>query len=140
METAGAAGVFTSALAIPGQPEHVRAARAFTRLVLGIHDRDDDGVAALLVTELISNSLAHSDSGKPGGTIAISVTVTPGGLLVEVTDDGAGGGPVLREPADVEAERGRGLRLVDELSDAWGHFGWEGRMVTWFALKAGQAS
>ena len=46
METAGAAGVFTSALAIPGQREHVRAARAFTNLVLGVHDRDDD-VAAL---------------------------------------------------------------------------------------------
>ena len=122
-------------LAIRGQPEHVHAARAFTDLVLGAHAIDDECVSALLVSELVTNSLSHSDSGKPGGTVTVAVTITPEAVLVEVADEGGDGEPALREPASDFAERGRGLRLVDELADAWGYFGAPGRLVTWFELK-----
>jgi anti-sigma regulatory factor (Ser/Thr protein kinase) len=118
----------------------VRAARAFTSLVLGVHGIDDNGVAALLISELAANSLQHSDSGKPGGTITVTVTVAPGKVVAEVADDGGDGEPALRGPAGEEAERGRGLRLVEELADAWGWFGGQGRLVTWLELKTGTAS
>jgi hypothetical protein len=65
----GAAGLLISALAIPGRPEHVHAARAFVNLILGVHHRDDEGVASLLVSELVTNSLRHGDSGATDGTI-----------------------------------------------------------------------
>jgi anti-sigma regulatory factor (Ser/Thr protein kinase) len=121
-----------SALVIPGRPEHVRAAREFAALVLRTHSRDDDGTVGLLLSEMAANSLQHSDSGKPGGTITVTVTVTPEKVVAEVADDGGDSEPVLRDPPGDEAERGRGLRLVEELSDAWGYFGGKGQLVTWF--------
>lgn len=135
-EAAGAAGMLISALVIPGQPEHVRAAREFAALVLRAHSRDDDGTVGLLLSELAANSSQHSDSGKPGGMITVTVTVTPEKVVAEVADDGGDSEPVLREADDDQAERGRGLRLVEELSDAWGYFGGKGQLVTWFELKA----
>jgi serine/threonine-protein kinase RsbW len=131
-----AAGTLVSALVIPGEPEHARAAREFAALVLRVHAIDDDGTAGLLLSELISNSLAYSDSGKPGGTVTVTVTVTPGHVVAEVADDGGDSVPVLREPPGVESESGRGLRLVDELSSGWGFCRGKGKLVTWFELKA----
>jgi anti-sigma regulatory factor (Ser/Thr protein kinase) len=132
--------MLVSALAIPGSPEHVRAAREFAALVLRVHAIADDGTAGLLISELAANSLQHSDSGKPGGTVTVTVTVSPGKIVAEVADDGGDGEPVLPEPSGDEAECGRGLRLVQELSDAWGYFGGNGRLITWFELRRGQPS
>ena len=132
--------MLVSALVLPGEPEHVRAVREFAALVLRVHAIDDDGTAGLLLSELASNSLAHSDSGKPGGTITVTVSVTPETILAEVADAGGEGVPVLREAQGVEAESGRGLRLVQELSDDWGYSGGKGQLATWFELKTGQPS
>jgi two-component sensor histidine kinase len=101
--------------------------------VLGVHHRDDDGLASLLVSELATNSLKHSESGKPGGTITVTVAVTPGELLVEVTDNGGGGEPAPRKAGD-DREDGRGLQLVADLSDAWGYIAASGRLTTWFRI------
>ena len=133
-QASSTAGMLVSALVIPGQPEHVRAAREFAVLVLRVNAIDDDGIAGLLVSELVTNCLAHGNSGKPGGTITVTMTVMPGVVLVEVAGDDGGGEPVLGEQPDEESERGRGLRLVDELSTAWGYSGGKGLLVTWFEL------
>jgi serine/threonine-protein kinase RsbW len=129
-----------SALAIPGHPAHVRVAREFTALVLGMHSRDDDGTAALLVSELVTNSLRHSASGQPGGTITVIVAVAAGETRIEVTDNGGTGEPVAREPGAGRdaAEDGRGLHLVAELSDAWGYYRREAQLTTWFQLGTPQ--
>jgi serine/threonine-protein kinase RsbW len=132
--------MLVSALAIPGSAQHVRAAREFAALVLRVHAVADDGTVGLLLSELMSNSLAYSDSGKPGGTITVTVTVSPGKIVAEVADAGGDGEPVLRDPPGDDSERGRGLRLVQELSDGWGYFGGKGQLVTWFELKTGQPS
>src|SRR5215469_4350801 len=84
----GENGMLVNTLAIPGHPEHVRAARTFTALVLAAHSRDDDGTAGLLVSELVTNSLLHSDSAKPGGIITVTVAISPGETLIQVTDEG----------------------------------------------------
>jgi anti-sigma regulatory factor (Ser/Thr protein kinase) len=94
----------------------------------------------LLLSELLANSIQHSDSGKPGGIVTVTVTVAPGGVLAEVADAGGDGEPALREPPGDDSERGRGLRLVEELSRSWGWFGGKDQRVTWFELGAGQPS
>jgi anti-sigma regulatory factor (Ser/Thr protein kinase) len=79
--------------------------------------------------------LQHSDSGRPGGTVTVTVAVTAGEVLIEVTDDGGAGHPAPRPAGAGDDEDGRGLRLVQELAAGWGYFGGKGRLSTWFELK-----
>lgn len=66
------------------------------------------------VSELVTNSVRHAD----GATwIRVRLTRQPSSVRVEVTDDGAGGGPTLREPHD---GGGRGLRIVRAIASSWG--------------------
>jgi anti-sigma regulatory factor (Ser/Thr protein kinase) len=132
---AEAGSMLISALAIPARPEHVRAARAFVTLVLQVHQRDDDGIASLLVSELVTNSLLHGGPGAADGTVTVTVAIAPGEVLVEVTGNGGGGEPVQRD-AGADGESGRGLHLVAQLSHAWGYLAASGRLTTWFELKA----
>jgi anti-sigma regulatory factor (Ser/Thr protein kinase) len=135
-----ASGPFISELVIPGHPEHVRAARAFTALALCAHSRDDEGIAGLLVSELVTNALQHSDSGKPGGMVTILVAITPDEIHVAVTDDGGPGEPTLQTAVDNEgAESGRGLCLLERLSATWGHHRRGRHLTTWFELSISQA-
>jgi anti-sigma regulatory factor (Ser/Thr protein kinase) len=134
----GTVGRLVSGLAIPGRPEQVQAARQFTDLVLRAHGRDDDGIASLLVSELVTNSVRHSHSGRPGGTVAILVIITPDEVLIGVTDDGGPDEPVPQAAGedgdDGEAESGRGLRLVVELAARWGHYRHGSQLTIWFTL------
>lgn len=70
-------------------------------------------IAQLLVSELVTNAVLHAQSG-------IEVVVRHGGrrLRVEV-GDASRTPPVLRRH-DEDAMTGRGLSLVDQLSEAWG--------------------
>src|SRR5215469_4989249 len=57
---------------LAGRAERARLARAFVEGVLGPGHPCGD-VAALLVSELFSNSLRHSGSGAPGETVTVAV-------------------------------------------------------------------
>jgi Histidine kinase-like ATPase domain len=74
------------------------------------------GVAALLVSELVTNSVKHSKATN--GVIELLVCLTARVLRVEVSDDGQGFDP----PADAsdDADSGRGLKILRELGDRWG--------------------
>ncbi|TSB18024.1 ATP-binding protein [Streptomyces benahoarensis] len=85
--------------------------------------------ATLIVSELVSNALRYGvrdAHGTAGGRVAGPV-VTPAWLALTRRDDGvmcavSDGGestPVIGAP-DPLAESGRGLRIVEQLSDAWG--------------------
>ncbi len=66
----------------------------------------------LCVSELAANCVLHAAS-------TFSVTVTrAAGIRIEVTDGGPGA-VQLRE-VNVKDVRGRGLRIVEALADAWG--------------------
>jgi anti-sigma regulatory factor (Ser/Thr protein kinase) len=119
-------------ITLAGRAERVRAARGFVGAVLGPRHPCTE-VSVLLVSELFSNSLRHSESGAPGGTVTIAVTAGGGVIRVEVTDRSGSGVPALR-PAGGAAEGGRGLRLVAELAAQWGWRQRDGRTVTWFEL------
>lgn len=123
-------------LTIPGRPERLHATRAFVAQTLA------DGcpcteIAVLLTSELVSNSLQHSNSRRDGGAITVNLIAIPGGIRAEVTDDGGETVPVLRptRPAEPDlSESGRGLQLVDMLSDRWGYSCDEPGTITWFEL------
>ena len=125
-------------LTIPGLPENVRTARKFVARTLGAGHSCTD-IAVLLASELIANSLRHSRSGDCGH-ITIHLIAIPGGIRVEVADQGGASAPALRparsrEPDLAElAENGRGLELVDALAARWDYASDATGTVTWFEL------
>jgi anti-sigma regulatory factor (Ser/Thr protein kinase) len=87
------------------------------------------GDALLLVSELVSNSVEHVGVGP----IVLSARMEPERLRVEVCDPGPGLPADHFELPAPEAPRGRGLALVEGLSDRWGA-GLEGRSCVWFEV------
>jgi hypothetical protein len=116
----------------------VGAARDFGLATLrrwGVADRTDD--IAVVLSELLTNALRHSagPGGRPPGIprsplrteaadaagpapVKIAL-VQPGRFVLVVVTDPGREVPVLREP-DYLAESGRGLHVINALSDTWG--------------------
>lgn len=95
--------------------------------------------ATLLVSELVSNAVIHSDA-LPSSEILLRAALLGGRTLrVEVTDQGKGFTPSQREP--VERRGGYGLYLVDTQATAWGVEQNHGTCV-WFEMpiRASQKS
>lgn len=130
-ESLGAA----DSLTVPGHAGQVPKARAFIARVLAGRQLCDE-TACLLGSELVTNSIRHSDSRLPGGTVTVTVVASAADILVEVTDDAGGGQPVLRDGPDLCAEDGRGLFLVAMLSARWGYHHDGARLTTWFQVPA----
>lgn len=119
---------------IPGTPEHVSSTRAFiARTLAGVPGVDSDA-ATLLTSELVTNAIQHTDSGAPGGTVTVVVIGVPGGVLVEVVDDGSPGTPVVK--GDLYAAEGHGLFLVQQLAAQWGYLRDPAGTTVWFHLPA----
>jgi anti-sigma regulatory factor (Ser/Thr protein kinase) len=81
---------------------------------------EDDAIESLLlaVSELCSNAVRHA-SGEPG-SVQLRAWVDADDVHVEVSDDGGALAWTELRPDDLpdpEAERGRGLFLVQELAD-----------------------
>jgi anti-sigma regulatory factor (Ser/Thr protein kinase) len=131
--TAGTA--IRASLSVPGHPGEVHAARVFTGTTLG-DDHPCAAVAVLLVSELVTNSVLHSDSRLPGGTITVTVSGTPDGARVEVRDAGGMSVPLVKRVDDALAEGGRGLRLVNDLAARWNYRCDADELVTWFEVRA----
>jgi anti-sigma regulatory factor (Ser/Thr protein kinase) len=96
-------------------------------------------VAELLISELVTNALVHTDHGAE-----VTATLVRGRLAkaadrlrVEVRDSVARR-PMVRKP-DGEATGGRGLMLVQMLADAWGVRPQATGKVVWFELDGGPA-
>lgn len=107
----------------------VGAARRFTTEALaGLSSEVIDAVV-LMVSELATNALVHA-----AADFELTVDVTGTAVSVEVTDAG-GGFPALRWPETSDLH-GRGLHIVEELSDRWGtRVGSDGSGKTvWFTI------
>jgi anti-sigma regulatory factor (Ser/Thr protein kinase) len=78
---------------------------------------DEYQVLALLVSELVANSVKHSGA-DPNAAVSLDVAVTPQRVRVEVRDDGHGFEPAART-ASSPLDSHWGLHLVDELTDRW---------------------
>ena len=77
---------------------------------------DDRWRAELIVTELVTNAVRHG----PGGPVELAIEAGGAGFRGEVKDPGVGirRNELVRRRATEEG--GRGLFLVDALSDSWG--------------------
>jgi anti-sigma regulatory factor (Ser/Thr protein kinase) len=85
-----------------------RARRKVRALVAGSDSPEYADLAELVVSELVANALRHG-----AGPVQVRLCRAPGGLRIEVHDEGAGR-PVRCHAADYD-ECGRGLELVDDL-------------------------
>jgi anti-sigma regulatory factor (Ser/Thr protein kinase) len=115
----------------PGVAESAHHARDFVRQALGAGARGTDA-ADLCVTELVSNAIAYTRSGLPGGAVTITIQAGADGFLIRVRDDGARTCPQLAAESVGLDEHGHGLRLVDVLADEWGSDGGPGGRTVWF--------
>jgi anti-sigma regulatory factor (Ser/Thr protein kinase) len=102
----------------------------------------DTDVTVLLVSELVANAVTATAKAMASGSftglqsVVLSLRLFPGRLLIEVIDSSAETPqPKLEENPD--AFDGRGLAVVDRISETWGwHWHSEGtRKVVWCQIK-----
>jgi anti-sigma regulatory factor (Ser/Thr protein kinase) len=118
----------TTTRAFPAVPASVAAARRFTTDALAGIAPEALETAELLVSELATNCIRHVGTG-----FELTIRSSAREVRVEVTDHG-GGEPQMRHPKPTDVS-GRGLRIVDMLSERWGfeHASGAGKTV-WFTL------
>jgi len=121
---------------VSGEPEQVSRVRKFVAQTLAAAGQPgiDSDAATLLTSELVTNAILHTDSGRPGGNVTVVIRGLPDGVLVEVVDDGSAGTPVVKE--DALAGEGQGLYLVQQMAAQWGYLRDKGGTTVWFYLAA----
>ena len=98
----------------PAHVDQIRHARKVLALALEGCPAVDDAV--LVVSELATNSVLHSDSRKADGTFTVHAEIHVGDYVwIEVADDG---GPW--EQHAHRDDRAHGLAIVGELATDWG--------------------
>lgn len=137
----------TDSLTLGALPTAVPSARAHAQMMM--IEWSMPGVAedvALVVSELVTNAVAASTDAdgrpqyaEPGGglpVVHLRLRSDHVRIVVEVWDSSPQE-PVVRQP-EVDDENGRGLLLVEALSERWGCErvpGWPGKVV-WAELRA----
>jgi len=116
----------------PADVRSVKAARRFVRDTLGDLPPATADAIELLVSELATNSVKHAATA-----FELSVERQPRGVLVEVTDSGPGR-PAPRHPGPTDPT-GRGLRIVELMSDGWGIRRTDRTKTVWFLMRAAPA-
>jgi anti-sigma regulatory factor (Ser/Thr protein kinase) len=86
---------------------------------------------SLLVSELVSNAVVHSDAPPASDIHLCARLVGRDAIRIEVTDQGSGFKAIAREPERMEG--GYGLFLVDSQAASWGIDRRRGNCV-WFEV------
>jgi hypothetical protein len=105
-------------------PQSARAARRLTRNTLrdwGLAFLAEDAEA--IVGEFVANAVTHASATgepvkKPTDNLGLRLFRRTGEVICAVLDP-SDTAPVLKAPGSIE-ESGRGLQMVDALSDVWG--------------------
>jgi anti-sigma regulatory factor (Ser/Thr protein kinase) len=108
-----------SLLELGALPTAVGCGREHTRLVLwewGLGHLTDDAV--LIASELLTNALRASQALGNSTPIALRLLASDEQLIIEAWDQWAENYDLKRTPGD--DEHGRGLAVVDALSNRWG--------------------
>lgn len=119
-----------------GTPEQVRHARDFVSRALGEYEIADEAV--LMVSELVTNAILHTESSYGLGTFTVVVYAGEDRVRVEVEDAGSRMVPEVLPDEERDEFGGRGLSIVDQLSSRWGHYtlGSGRSRVVWFELDS----
>ncbi len=120
----------SESLFVPPLPEAVRPAREWARVQMrawGIEEGAQFGVVTGL-SELVTNAVLHA-----GTECQITLELEGSRLTATVTDTGTRGGPFVSE-ATVAGTRGRGLGLVQSISDSFGTHNSARGSTVWFEL------
>jgi anti-sigma regulatory factor (Ser/Thr protein kinase) len=126
------------AFILPSIPESVPIARFHIRAALRFHSLDGFADNAEIITsELVTNAIQHVGGESTGIVRVALLRVWNPKAVTVVGTDSSPADPVMCEAPD-SSDRGRGLRIVDALSDCWG---WhpEGGSKAVYAVLAGQA-
>ena len=127
LTVSGEAAAYVELAALPMTPFW---ARRHAQAVLGAWQVPPETIetAVLLVSELVTNAIAATTKAQTtrnlvagsAGPIVQTLRRQPGRIVIEVSDSDASP-PVLAE-AGADAERGRGLMLVQALSKEWSYY------------------
>lgn len=117
------------ALDLPNNPLAAGVCRSAVGTVGEMLSGEDAGLLRLLTNELVTNSIIHARNSP---RVHVALTISDDRVRVEVIDR-EDGEPPTPEPPSLTRTSGRGLFLVDELSDAWGVDRNRGTRV-WFEL------
>jgi anti-sigma regulatory factor (Ser/Thr protein kinase) len=117
------------AVTLTAELDSVTIARHFVRraaqaLRIGV----DADVAELLVSELVANAIELR-----AGEVSVTAERHHGTMRVSVRDHGYGR-PETSHPAPLDFGGGRGLLIVDTLSDSWGVDEFLPGKIVWFEL------
>ena len=115
--------------ATPHAPARAREALRELTAISGVPP-DDRWRAEMIVTELVTNAVRHG----PGGPVELAIEAGGRGVRCEVVDPGPGIGHRALVLSEGSAESGRGLYIVDKLSDSWGVD--NGASRVWFEVAA----
>ncbi|MGH3397076.1 MAG: ATP-binding protein, partial [Streptosporangiaceae bacterium] len=103
------------ARAFPGVPRQVSRARRFVSALLeGSPLRDD---AVIVISELFTNALQHTDSGLPGGLVVVQVSRWRQGVRIAVTDQGSDRSPVIRDTGPASRDEIAGVSATRVFTD-----------------------
>jgi anti-sigma regulatory factor (Ser/Thr protein kinase) len=104
------------AVTLPAAVQAVADGRAWSRKIMKEWQLDDmTEVLQQLVSELVTNSIQHANTS----CVRVLVTHASGTLRLDVSDDDVISLPV-RAQAGIDDISGRGLAIVEALSDTWG--------------------
>lgn len=120
---------------LPSRPESAAAARRLTQAVMLRHwglSAQLAEHAVLLVSELVGNAVRHTGARHFG----LRMVRRRGWVRVEVRDPSRGL-PCLLPVRETDIN-GRGLFLVDKLSDRWGVDLLARGKTTWFEMRVGE--
>jgi anti-sigma regulatory factor (Ser/Thr protein kinase) len=117
----------------PAIPQSVHAARRFAIDTLSDSPASTLEAVELMVSELATNCIRHERT-----SFHITILESSQEIRVEVTDAGSGT-PTMRSPGPDEPS-GRGLQIVDMLSDSWGvELEEPSGKTVWFTMPAAVA-
>lgn len=129
-----------------GEPSQVAEVRSWIAQLFPADDALD--VLVLIASELVTNAIEHTLSGRPGGRFTVDLARSAGSVRMSVGDQGSSQVPTVSSKTGSQVEddeAGRGLFLVDTLAAAWGRAGdvgwhWVWADVHWPAGASGTAT
>lgn len=134
------AAVILGSLDLAARPAEVAPARHWLRALLGGEHTTIMDDVVLMACEAITNSIRHSNSGiqrekDEPGRVTLLVLASENTMRVEVIDAGSRHSVPEVAGDDPDAVSGRGLQLVDVLSEGrWGTYTHEEGRTVWFEI------